>query len=41
MYNQQKEETIERLNVFLPDILVQVLYNPAYKMTDFKYHGQA
>lgn len=41
MHNQQKKETIESLNVFLPDILVEALYNPAYNMTDFKYHGEA
>lgn len=40
MHNQQKEETIERLHVFLPDILVEILYNPAYNITDFKYHGE-
>lgn len=38
MLNQQKEETIEKLKVFLPEILVEGLYNPAYKIPDFKYH---
>lgn len=42
MHNQQKDdETIEELNVFLPEVVVEVLYNPAYKISDFKYHEEA
>lgn len=42
MYNQQnKEETIERLNVFSPEILVEVSCNPVYKISDFTYHEEA
>lgn len=42
MHNQQKEEeTIEKLNFFPPEILVGVLCNPIYKISDFKNHEGA
>lgn len=41
MHNQQKEETIEKLNAFPPELLVEVFHNPIYKILDFKYHEGA
>ena len=41
VHDQQKEETAEKLNVILPEILVEVLYNPTYKISDIKCHEEA
>lgn len=40
MHNKQKEEeTIEKLNIFPPENLVEVLCNSVYKIS--KYHEEA
>lgn len=43
MHNKQqkKEETIEKLNAFPPEILIVVLCKPFYKLSDFQYHEEA
>lgn len=42
MHNKQKEdETIEKLHVFSPEILAEVLCNPVYKISDSKYREEA
>lgn len=37
MHNKQKEGTIEMLDVFPPENLAEVSWNPVYKMYSSKY----